>query len=197
MSPAAPASTVTLWRCFPWDRRASPGDPFSPTYLQPGQTTGRFDLGDHPPVRYLAGSPAHAVGEVLQGFRGATLTAAHLKRHGWPLAIASFDIPVATYDKVADLGDPAVLLKLHRRPEELAHHDRVVTQAIARQVHGAGFAGLHWWSALTGAWTSTALFADRVPAEELTIGDPEPLTLASVSVADAARILGLGMPGAR
>jgi hypothetical protein len=193
VSPAAPAKTATLWRCFPWDKGAAPGDPFSPTYLQPGQTTGRFDLGDRPPVRYLAGSPAHAVGEVLQGFRGAALTAAHLKRHGWPLAIASCDILASACENVADLGDPAVLLTLGHRPGELAHHDRVVTQAIARQVHGDGYAGLRWWSALTGAWNSTVLFADRVLPAELTVGTPEPLTLRSMALTEAAQLLGISL----
>jgi hypothetical protein len=185
---------LTCWRCFPWDPGAAPGAPFSPAYLQAGQTTGRFDLGDHPPVRHLAGSDAHAVAEVIQGFRGATLTPAHLKRHGWPLAIASFEIPGSMVEKVADLGDPAVLLELERRPEELAHHDRVVTQGIARQVHDAGYAGLRWWSALTGAWTSTVLFADRVPVDDLTISVPVAITLKSAGVVEAARRLGIALP---
>lgn len=189
-----PAAAVVLWRCFPWDRSAAPGAPFSPSHLQPGQTTGRFDLGDRPPVWYLAGNEAHAVGEVLQGFRGGTLTPAHLKRHGWPLALAAFDIPPAVIAKIADLGDPAVLLELGRRPEELAHHDRVVTQAIARQVYGAGYDGLRWWSALTGAWTSTVLFADRVAITDLTIRTPVPLTLKLGAVVEAASMLGISLP---
>jgi hypothetical protein len=184
---------VVCWRCFPWDPGAAPGAPFSPDYLQAGQTTGRFDLGDHPSVRYLAGSEAHAIGEVIQGFRGATLTPAHLKRHGWPLALAAFEVPCSIIEKVADLGDPAVLLELERRPEELAHHDRVVTQGIARQVHDAGYAGLRWWSALTGAWTSTVLFADRVSADDLTISLPVPITLKSASVVEAANGLGIAL----
>ena len=187
---AAPAVT---WRCFPWDSRAAPGEPFSPSYLQGGQTTGRFDLGDRPPVRYLAGSEAHAVGEVLQGFRGATLTSAHLKRHGWPLATASFELPGSIVAKLADLGDPAILIELGRRPQELAHHDRLVTQAIARQVHEADYAGLKWWSALTGAWTSTVLFADRVSIHDLTISLPVPITLKSASVVEAASRLGIAL----
>ena len=96
-------------------------------------------------------------------------------------------------EKVADLGDPAVLLELERRPEELAHHDRVVTQGIARQVHDAGYAGLRWWSALTGAWTSTVLFADRVSADDLTISLPVPITLKSASVVEAANGLGIAL----
>lgn len=187
------APPVVLWRCFPWDRSATPGAPFSPSHLQAGQTAGRFDLGDRPPVRYLAGSDAHAIAEILQGFRGATLTPAHLKRHGWPLAIATFEVPGSIAAKVADLGDPAVLLELDRRPGELAHHDRVITQGIARQTHDAGYAGLKWWSALTGAWTSTVLFADRVSVDDLTISVPVPITLKSAGVVEAANRLGIAL----
>ncbi len=187
------ARALTCWRCFPWDPGAAPGAPFSPAYLQAGQTTARFDLGDHPSVRYLAGSEAHAIGEVIQGFRGATLTPAHLKRHGWPLALAAFEVPGSIIEKVADLGDPAVLLELGRRPDQLAHHDRVVTQGIARQVHDAGYAGLRWWSALTGAWSSTVLFADRVSADDLTISVPAPITLKSASVVEAVNRLGIAL----
>jgi len=70
----------------------------------------------------VPGSEAHAIGEVIQGFRCATLTPSHLKRHCWPLAIASFEIPGSISARVADLGDAAILLDLERRPEELAHH---------------------------------------------------------------------------
>lgn len=142
-------------------------------------------------MRYLAGSPAHAVGEVLQGFRGARLTEGHLRRHGWPLALVAVELPPLVGKKLADLGDPATLLQLGRRPEELAHHDRLVTQAVARQVYQAGYPGLRWWSALTGAWQSTVLFHDRVPEASLTLGVPEELALESRALIDAARILGI------
>lgn len=184
---------VTLWRCFPWDSTAAAGAPFSPTYLQPGQSAGRFDLGDQPPVRYLASTPSQAVGEVLQGFRGTRLTAAHLRRHGWPLALVAVGVPPRVWEAVADLGDPATLLRLGFRPEQLAHHDRVVTQAVARHVYEAGHPGLRWWSALTGAWQSTVLFHDRVPDDRLTLGTPEEVTLQTPAVVDAARVLGIGL----
>ena len=184
---------TTLWRCFPWDASALPGAPFSPLYLAPGQSTGRFDLADQPAVLYLAGSPAQAVGEVLQGFRGVTLTKAHLRRHSWPLALVTVEIPPHVWDGLADLGDPETLRRLGRRPEELAHHDRLITQAVARQVHAAGHAGFRWWSALTGAWQSTVLFHDRVPDDQLGLGTPVELTLQMPAVVDAARVPGIGL----
>jgi hypothetical protein len=185
---------VSLWRCFPWNAGAKPGEPFSPEYLQSGQTAGRFDLQDRPPVRYLAGTAEHAVGEILQGFRGATLTPAHLKRHGWPLALVEVTAPGTVMSRVANLDDPSVLLSFGLRPGELAHHDRAVTQAVARQVHAAGHAGLRWWSALTGAWASTVLFTDAVPRKDLTFGASELLTLKSPAVVEAARLLGIAVP---
>lgn len=192
MTAPAPAA-VQGWRCFPWDPSAKPGAPFSPSYLRPGQTAGRFDLADHPPVCYLAGSEAHAVGEILQGFRGATLTAAHLKRHGFQLALVAVEVPPAIVARLSDLDDPATLASLRLRPAQLAHHDRLVTQAIARQVHGAGHAGLRWWSALTGAWRSTVLFEDRAPMSALTLSSPTPLDLTTPALVEAARLLGIGI----
>lgn len=183
-----------FWCCFPWDSNAGSGQPFSPLYLHPGQTAGRFDLQDRPPLRYLASSPVHAVAEILQGFRGTTLSAAHLRRHGLPLALVELTAPDAILTRIADLGDPAVLLLLSRRPEELAHHDRTITQSIARQVHAAGYAGLQWWSALTGAWRTTVLFTDIAPNAILTVAQPEVLTVTSAPVVETARLLGIGLP---
>ena len=192
MTPAPPAA-LQGWRCFPWDPAAKPGAPFSAGYLRPGQTAGRFDLGDRPPVCYLAGSEAHAIAEILQGFRGATLTSAHLKRHGFQLALVAVDVPPTIVTQLADLDDPAVLSSLGLRPAQLAHHDRLVTQAIARQVHSTGHAGLQWWSALTGAWHSTVLFDDRAPMSSLRFASPVLLDLKTPSLAEAARVLGIGI----
>jgi len=43
-----------MWRCLPWDPDAAEGAAFSASYVGRGQTIGRFDLHDRPPVRYLA-----------------------------------------------------------------------------------------------------------------------------------------------
>jgi hypothetical protein len=188
---------LTLWRAFPWDRAAAPGDPFSPLHIQSGQTSGRFDLHDRPPVLYLGESAEHALGELLQGFRSRTIGAAHLKRRGRPLAVVAVRVPPAVADQVVDCTDPAALALHHLRPDQLASHDRSVTQAIARRLHESGVPGFRWWSALTGEWHGVVLFDDRVPASKLDVGTPEEVTVAHPALARCAALLGIALGGLR
>jgi len=168
--PAAPADLA--WRCFPYDPAARPGHRFSPTFVPAGQTAGRFDLHDAPLVCYTSDRPEHAVAEQLQGFRGAAFVPAMLRRHGRPLALLAFAAPVGS--AVLDLCDPATLVASAIAPDATAHHDRMVTQAIARRTYadpGTPVA-LRWWSALTGAWHTTVWFLDRQPLAALTVATP-------------------------
>jgi len=48
-----------------------------------------------------------------------------------------------------------VLSALGLRPDDLAHHDRAITQAIARRLHALG------------AWHTTVVFIDRERAGEV------------------------------
>lgn len=182
---------LLLWRVFPWNSTARAGDPFSQSYIHPGQTSGRFDLHDRPPVRYLAESPEHALGELLQGFRGGVIGPAHLKRHGHPLALAGVRLSPPLAARIADNNDPATLLRLNLRPDELAHHDRRVSQAVARRLHDGGETGFRWWSALTGAWHGVILFTDRVAREEIGFERPVILSLDHPALERAAAVLGL------
>jgi len=167
------------------------GEPFSASYLGAGQTAGRFDLHDDPPVRYLAESPIHAVGEMLAEFRGSAFRASYLIKLRHTLALGEVFVSSALLEQVADCTNPDLLQTLHLRPDELAHHDRVVTQAIARRLHDEQYAGLRWWSSLTGAWHTTVLFTDREERGMVTFGTPEPLTLGQPAVVAALPILGI------
>ncbi|MEJ7813247.1 MAG: RES family NAD+ phosphorylase [Gemmatimonadaceae bacterium] len=185
------------WRCFPWNPEAAEGEPFSPTYLAPGQTVGRFDLHDRPPVRYLAESPEHAIGETLAPFRGTGFRPSYLRLRHHPLALVEVTLAPEVARRVADCTDPATLAALALRPDELAHHDRTVTQAIARRLHddpapgGSRYAGLRWWSAITGAWHTIVLFTDRAPADSVRFGAPRPLTPADPAVRHVLAALGI------
>lgn len=192
------------WRCFPWDPAAVDGAPFSPTYIIPGQTAGRFDLCDRPPVRYLADTPEHAIGEMLSPFRGTTFHRAYLRQQGRPLALVEVTLAPTLTDRILDCTDPEILTILGLRPDELAHHDRVITQAIARQLHAHGVAedahaavhpdvhaGMRWWSALTGAWHTTVVFTDRVRSGEVRFGVPQMLIPDDPAVVRALSILGI------
>src|SRR5215213_4515201 len=176
---------MPLWRVFPWNPHATDGAPFSARYAPPtdSHAGGRFDLGTTP-VLYLAQSPAHAVAEVLQGYRGKKLAPQHLVRGDpdqpgtyHPLALAQTWLPANVEARLPDLTDPAVLVRLGIRPDVLASHDRAVTQATARRIHaaGEGYPGLRWWSALTGEWHAVVLFLDRVAPAAIDYAEPEPI----------------------
>jgi hypothetical protein len=187
---------LTGWRCFPWDPAAPSGAPFSPRYLVPGQTVGRFDLQDRPPVRYLAESPEHAIGEVLSPFRGTDFRPAYLRQGGRPLALVHAVLTPSLVERIADCTDPAVLSVLGLRPDELAHHDRALTQAIARRLHARGAAtgdpaGLRWWSALTGAWHTIVIFTDRERNGEVRFGTPRLLQATDDELLRALAVLGI------
>jgi hypothetical protein len=181
-----------VWRCFPWDPDARPGAPYSASYLARGQTVGRFDLHDRPPVRYLADSPEHALGETLSPFRGTTFHPAYLHQGGHRLALVQVTLASTLVRRIPDCTDPAVLAQWGIRPDDLAHHDRTRTQAIARKLHEhRGTAGLRWWSALTGAWHTTVVFTDRVRRGEVTFGTPRLLDPSDTEVERALSVLGI------
>lgn len=191
-----PATARVTWRCFPWDTTAAAGAPFSSTCLVPGQTVGRFDLGDRPPVRYLAESPEHAIGEVLSPFRGTNFRPAYLRQSGHALALVEVVLSASLVQRIPDFAEPTTLATLNTRPDALAHHDRTLTQAIARRLHALGAdtgtpAGLRWWSGLTGGWHTNVVFTDRERRGEVTFGTPRHLRSDDVDVIRALSVLGI------
>jgi hypothetical protein len=186
----------SFWRLFPWNAAAKPGERFSPQYVSTAQAGGRFDLDCRPPVMYLAERPEHAIAEKLQHYRGRRLRAPHLREFGYPLALAEVKVSVRVVRRIADLADPAVLLRLGYRPDEIASHEKRKTQAIARDVHRRRLPGLKWWSSLTGEWHTTVLFLDRARVSDMDFGMPVPLTLESEALREAAAFLAIPLgPG--
>jgi hypothetical protein len=158
----------------------------------PGQTIGRFDLNDRPPVRYLAESPQHAIGEALAAFRGTKFRSSYLQLAGHPLAIVEVTLSANLVQRIADCADPAVMVAHGVRPDELADHDRTKTQAIARRFHmHEQLAGLRWWSALTGAWHTNVLFTDRLKAGDVVFHPPRVLQASDADVVQALAQLGI------
>ena len=162
----------------------------------PGQTVGRFDLGDRPPVRYLAESPEHAIGEVLSPFRGTTFRPAYLRQSGHALALVEVRLSASLVQRIPDCTEPDTLVTLGMRPDALAHHDRTLTQAIARRLHTLGAdsgtpAGLRWWSEPTGAWHANIVFTDRERRRDVTFGTPRHLQSDDADVIRALSILGI------
>ncbi|HEV8508986.1 MAG TPA: RES family NAD+ phosphorylase [Gemmatimonadales bacterium] len=173
------------WRVFPFDPAAKAGEPFSPSYVYPNQGSGRFDVTGRLVV-YLAESAVHAVAEKLQRFRGQKIDRKDLMESGKPLALVECQPASRWQSKIADLCDPAVLVKYAIAPDVLASREITKTQAVAAALHAEGFAGLRWWSALSGDWHTIVVFQG-----DIDYGKPEPLTIDHKVVREASEALGI------
>lgn len=148
-------------------------------------------------MRYLAESAEHAVGEALSAFRGTEFHPAYLRQGGHRLALVEVTLGAVLAAAIPDCTDPGTLAAFGIRPDELAHHDRTLTQAIARRLHDAGAgsgnpAGFRWWSALTGAWHATVVFTDR-EVGELHYGAPRVVEPDDPALLRALLVLGIRM----
>jgi hypothetical protein len=157
---------------------------------------GRFDLHDSPPVRYLAETQEHALGEALSAFRGTDFHASYLRQSSRPLALVEITLAASLVSRIPDCTDPTVLSTLGLRPDQLAHHSRIVTQVVSRDLHSRathakGPAGLRWWSALTGAWHTTVVFVDHERTGDVTFGAPRVLQMADPALTSALSLLGI------
>lgn len=181
----------SCWRVFPWDAGATQGARFSPSHVPEPTGRGRFDLPrDLSPVLYLAETGSHAVGEMLQAWRGQTIRDAHLTRAGLRLAMAEVRVPAASARKLADLCDPAHLAATGTAPDITASRSRQRTRPIARAAWDAGHHGIRWWSSFWGDWHTVVLFTRRL-GNGLRFGEPEVLTLDHPAVREAADLLGM------
>lgn len=183
---------MTLYRVFPYDPSALARAPFAADHVPRNQGSGRFDRAQGA-VWYLAESPEHAVAEVLQAFRGRTLSRGMLNRFGHALALCSIELPTDAIPRIVNLDDPAQLLRLGLTPSALASDERARTQAVAERLHADGAAGLRWWSRLSGDWHSVVVFLDRVSADRMVIGAPDVLSIDHVAVRSACRSLGISL----
>jgi len=182
-----------LWRVFPWDERASPGETFSPSFIPSSTGRGRFDLSrDRSSVLYLAESPDHAVGESLQPWRGRRIGERHLTRAGLRLSLVAVSIDDDAAAALADLCDPKLLAETGLPPDHLASRRRWVTQPLATSLWDQGYPGLRWWSGFRGDWHTVVLFLARI-GDRLAFGEPAPLALGSPAVTEAARLLGIDL----
>ena len=170
------------WRVFPLYPAAIPGEPFSPSHIFPQQGSGRFDVAGKLVV-YLAETAVHAVAEKLQRFRGQKIDPQDLIESGKTLALVECQLEQL---KLADLCDPATLVKYDIKPDVLASRDVAKTQGVAAALHKEGFAALRWWSALSGDWHTIVVFEGTIE-----YGEPEPLAISHTAVQDASAALGI------
>lgn len=187
---------MLIWRAFPWEPAATGGEPFAPDHLPPQSGQGRFDL----PLRagasawYFAETAEHAVAEKVQELRGRVLHHDYLLERGRRLAVASAELGAGP--ALADLCDPAELTRRGIGPDRLAHRERGVTQAIARELHeDPALSGFRWWSSFFGEWHTVVLFSDRLPEGSLSLVSAEHLHLASPALSAAAAALAIEIAG--
>lgn len=147
-------------------------------------------------MRYLAETPEHAIAESLSGFRGTEFHESYLRKAGYPLALVEVTLASSLAARIPDCTDPKVLSALRLRPDQLAHHDRVPTQSVARALHSrataaAGPAGLRWWSARTGAWHTTVVFTDHERPGEVSFGSAQLLLPSDAILGKTLTALGI------
>lgn len=180
-----------LFRVFPWDTAARPGEPFSPTHVPRTTGRGRFDLSfGRSPVLYAAETADHAVGELIQRWRGGWIGPGHLRHHGHPLALVAIEVSEGATGDLVDLCDPEELARIGWPPDLISSRHREVTQPIAEWVWDAGHTGLRWWSSFWGDWHTVVLFMARLE-DSVTFGEPELLSLQSRPLLEAADLLGV------
>jgi hypothetical protein len=152
-----------LWRVFPWDERATPGDRFSPSHVPRASGRGRFDLPvDRSRVLYLAETAEHALAELLQPWRGRPLRSAHLEHAGRPLALVEVHVDDDTAAELLDLCDPDVIARERIAPDIVASRHRHFTQPLAAAAWEREYGGLRWWSTFWGDWHTVVLFEGRL-----------------------------------
>ena len=180
-----------LKRVFPWHPGASAGSRFSPSYVPEPTGRGRFDLPRRlSPVLYGAETADHAVGEMLQPWRGQPLEPYHLTRAGFPLAMVEVAVPSPSASHWADLCDESYLHHAEMAPDATASRHRHITQPLALAAWEAGYHGLRWWSSFWGDWHTVVLFTARMGGG-LRFGVPEVLTIHHPAVTEAAALLGM------
>ena len=194
--PKRPARTPdVLYRVFPLLPGAAPTEPggalFVPRVLQ---GLGRHDGPDRYGALYASTVPGSAAAERIQAFRGRVLRDDHLRRpDGSRLALVRIDD--GGLDGSIDLDEPRELARRRLRPSRVATGDRTVTQRVAVDLFEEGIPGFAWWSTIEASWSNVTLFAERAVPSLRVDGDPEPLTLRSPSVREAADAVGIRLAG--
>jgi hypothetical protein len=183
---------VILFRCFAWDASVSAqargGALWFPRMLQ-GE--GRHDAPTLYGCLYVTAEPVSAVVEQLGRFRGTSIDAADLYRHGRPLSLATIELGDGA--EILDLDDPATLVREELRPSRVATHDRATTQEQAADLfqRHRGAVGLRWWSTFEALWANITLF-DRAETA-LDIADVHQLDVGDDVILEAADFLGLAV----
>ena len=142
---------------------------------------------------YFSRELVSPIAEFLKDLLGQRLDPSHLLSEGFPRAIAAVnehDLP-----GIVDLDDPANLEARSLRPSTVATQNRRATQRVATSLWEEGVPGFEWWSTIEASWINVTLFAERTIDRLVLEGEPEMLTADHPAVRQAARVVGLELPG--
>jgi hypothetical protein len=178
-----------LYRLFPSLPGAGPTDPGGALFVpRSDQGGGRHDNPDAYGALYLSRVPTSSVAELLIVLRTQLVLPHHLTAEGSPYAIASIE---ESSLELVDLDDPRNLASRSLRPSGVATRVRRSTQRLAMGLHEEGVDGFEWWSTIEASWINVTLFGDQVTGRLSVIGEPEPLTVNSPLVREAADAVGV------
>lgn len=180
---------MNLYRVFIWDG-ITQGPALLKNLYPPRseQGPGRYDIPDRSAVIYCSKSPVSAIAEVIQGFRGTSLTNQNFLCPGKKVRALSH-IVIDESVPLIDLDDPGELSKRQLKPSQISTMNRQTTQSIARSLFDEGALGFTWWSSLEASWTNVTLFENRI-SKYLSIGGQViPLDKQMPEVIEAAKVL--------
>ena len=187
---------MTLLRAFrvfpfnPASKTDQPGGAFFVPRKQQGQ--GRHDIPHLDGVLYgAAGNPVSAIAEYIQVFRGQTITQSEIDHPNKNLIRSIVEYELEVSDRILDLDDPQVLLRLDLRPSQVMTHNRNTTRNISEQIHREIAKGFFWPSTLEASWINITLFESRRENSLSLKTTPQRLTIEMPELHEAAKILGV------
>lgn len=189
-----------VYRVFPYDPAAGPGDPGHPLYLHKPQGKGRLDNPRFYDTWYFGQTPEVPVGEVFGDL--PSWSDAMFEFPALPNALRAMGVyELADTLNLLDLDDAQNLLDRGLRPTQVIERVRANTQSWALRIFEESgptglrkWDGVKWWSFQRPSWEVTAVW--HVPSE------PLPMEFVAVEFLDvthpviraAARTLGRTLP---
>lgn len=180
---------MDFYRVFVWNGISQENELIKS--LQPPrerQGSGRHDIPAKDGVIYCSKSPVSAIAELLQGFRGSTITNKVFSCPDGKVR-ALIRIAIGKDVNLIDLNDPKTLLKLKWKPSQVASMQRAITQNISRLLFDKGVDGFTWWSILEASWVNATLFQSRIVKYINVVGQVITLETKLPEVVEAAKIL--------
>lgn len=180
---------MDFYRVFIWDGISQENRIIKSMYPpRERQGSGRHDIPDKDGVIYCSKSPVSAIAELLQGFRGSTITNKVFSSPDGKVRVL-IRFAIGKNVKLIDLNDPKTLSKFKWKPSQVASMQRATTQNMSRLLFEKGVDGFTWWSMLEASWVNATLFQSRIAKYINGIGEVVTLDAKLPEVVEAAKIL--------